>query len=112
MYVVLGKQLKQAKAILAEEDVPIDCSSPCSQKLSVENVLEVVLLAALGVRKCHSCKGGILRTKCPQKIWFFLQAVTANMEGPKNLRIVSMLWQHLFSLDYVMCTEAQQRNDC
>ena len=30
MHVGLGGQLKEAKAILAEEDVPIDCSPPCT----------------------------------------------------------------------------------
>ena len=47
MHVGLGRQLKEAKAILAEEDVPIDCSLPCTQELPEENFPEVVLLAAL-----------------------------------------------------------------
>ena len=56
MHVGLGRKLKEAKAILAEEDVPIDCSPACSQELSEENFPEVVLLATLGIRKCHCCK--------------------------------------------------------
>ena len=72
MHVVLGRQLKEAKAILAQEDVPIDFSPPCTQELPEENVPEVVLITALGVRKCHGCKLQTIRTNCsPQKIWFF-----------------------------------------
>ena len=72
MYVGLRRQYKEAKAILAEEDVPIAFSPLCSQELPEENFPEVVLLVALGVRKCHSCKGEIISTKCPpQRIWFF-----------------------------------------
>ena len=67
MHVGLGKQLKEANAILTEEntDEPFDCCPPCSQELPKETFPEVVLLAALGVRKCHSCKGDILRMNCP-----------------------------------------------
>ena len=35
IHVGLRGQLKEAKAILAEEDVPIDCSSPCTSYLLV-----------------------------------------------------------------------------
>ena len=42
MYVGLGRQLKEA--ILAEEDVPIDCSPPCTQELPEVNFLEVAPL--------------------------------------------------------------------
>ena len=65
IHVGQGRQLKEAKAILAEEDAPIDFSPPCTQELPEENFPEVVVLAALGVRKCHVCKGQIIRTKCP-----------------------------------------------
>ena len=72
MHVGLGRQLKEAEAFLAEEDVPIDSSPPCSQELPQENFPEGVLLAVLGVRKSHSCKGQILKQNCqPLKIWFF-----------------------------------------
>ena len=50
MYVGLGRQLREAEVILAEEDVPIDCSPPCTHELPEENFLEIVLLAALGLR--------------------------------------------------------------
>ena len=43
MHVGLGRKLKKAKAILAEEDVSIDCSPPCTQELPKENFLEVVM---------------------------------------------------------------------
>ena len=63
MHVGLGRQLKEAKAIQAEEDAPIDCSVPYSQEVPKKKFLEVVLLAALGVRKCQGCKQEIIRTK-------------------------------------------------
>ena len=56
-HVGLGRQLKETEAILADEDVSVDCSPPCTQELSEENVLEVVRLATVGIRKCHGCKG-------------------------------------------------------
>ena len=65
MHVGLGRQLKEAEAILAEEDTPIDCSHPCNQELLQKKFPEVVPLAAFGVRKCQGCKGEIIRTKCP-----------------------------------------------
>ena len=61
IHVGLGRQLKEAEAIMAEEDVPIECSPPCTQELPEENFLEAVLLATLCVRKCHGCKGKIIR---------------------------------------------------
>ena len=45
IHIGLGRQLKEAEAILAEEAVPLDCSPPCSQELPQENFPEVVLLA-------------------------------------------------------------------
>ena len=72
MHVGLGRQLKEAKAILAEEDAPIDSSPPHGQEPPKDNFPEGVLLAAVGVTKYQGCKGGILRIKCPpQKICFF-----------------------------------------
>ena len=63
MHVGLGRQLKEAEAILAK-DVAIDCSPPCTQELPDKNFPEVVLLTAFGVRKCHGCKGQILKKNC------------------------------------------------
>ena len=45
MHVGLGRQLKEAEAILAEEDVQIDCYPPCTQELPEGNFPEVVMLA-------------------------------------------------------------------
>ena len=77
IHIGLGQQLKEAEAILAEEDVPIDCSPPCSQELSQENFPDVVLLAALGVRKWHACKREILKQNCqpPKDLVFHMQAL-------------------------------------
>ena len=73
----LGRQLKEAKAILGEEDVPVDCCSPCTQEMPQENFPGVVLLASLGVRKCHGCKGQILRqnSQPPKDLVFCMQAL-------------------------------------
>ena len=48
----------------------INCSPPCSQEPHEDNVPEVVLMAALGIRRCHGCMGEILKQNCqaPQKI--------------------------------------------
>ena len=77
MHVGLGRQLKEAEAILAEEDVPTDCSPPCIKEMPEENFAEVVLLAALGVRKCNGCKGQIIRKNCqpPKDSVFCMQAL-------------------------------------
>ena len=113
MHVGLGKQLKEAKAVLAEEDVPIDCSPPCTQEFPEENFSEVVLLATFGVRKCHGCKGQIIRKNCqPPKDSVFLHAGPSNMEAKSTkYHLEPMLWQHLFSLNHIRCTEAQQQNE-
>ena len=37
IHIGLTQQLKEAECILAEKDVPIDCSPPCSQELPQEN---------------------------------------------------------------------------
>ena len=42
------------------------------------------------------------------KQYGFLPAGTSNMEGPTKYGMAPTLQQHLFSLDHVMCTEAQQ----
>ena len=65
MHVGLGRQLKETEAILTEEDVPIDCCPSCTQDLPKKKIPEVILLADFSVRKCHGCKGEIIRTMCP-----------------------------------------------
>ena len=48
MHVGLGRQLKETKAILAEEDVPIDCSALCTQELP-ENIFQRLFFLLLWV---------------------------------------------------------------
>ena len=64
-----------AEAILAEKE--INCSPPCSQGPPKDNVPEVVLMAALGIRRCHGCKGEILKQNCqtPKDLVFQMQAL-------------------------------------
>ena len=85
----------------------------CTQELPEENFPEVVLLAALGVRRCHGCKGQIIRKNCqPPTDLVFSHAGSSNMRGNyTKYNLVLMLWKHLFSLDNIMCSEAQQQND-
>ena len=67
-------QITVAEAILAEKE--INCSPPCSQGLPKDNVPEVVLMAALGIR-CHGCKGEILKQNYqpPKDLVFWMQAL-------------------------------------
>ena len=53
----LAHQVTVEEAILTEKE--INCSPPCSQEPHEDNVPEVVLMAALGIRRCHGCRGGI-----------------------------------------------------
>ena len=64
-----------AEAILAEKE--INCSPPCSQGPPKDDVPEVVLMAALGIRRCHGCKGEILKQNCqpPKDLVFRMQAL-------------------------------------
>ena len=54
-HIGLTCQITVAEAILAEKE--INCSPPCSQEPPKDNVPEVVLMVALGIRRCHGCKG-------------------------------------------------------
>ena len=66
-HIGLAHQITVAEAILAEKE--INCSPPCSQGPPKDNVPEVVLMAALGIRRCHGCKGEILKQNAsPPKI--------------------------------------------
>ena len=66
-HIGLACQITVAEAILAEKE--INCSPPCSQGHPENNVPEVVLMAALGIRRCHGCGGGNIETKLsPSKI--------------------------------------------
>ena len=61
-HIGLTHQITVAEAILAEKE--INCSPPCSQGLPKDNVPHVVFMAALGIRRCHGCKGEILKQNC------------------------------------------------
>ena len=111
MYVGLGRQLKEAKAILAEEYVPIDCSPPCTQTLPEENFPEVILLATLGVRKCHGCKGQIIKKIASPQRFGFLHAGSSNIEIESTNSLAKTLWKYLFSLDNFMCSVTQPNNN-
>ena len=102
MHVGLARQLKEAEAILAEEDVPIDYSPPCTQELPVENFPEVVLLAALGIRKCHGCKGQIIKKLPAPQRFGCLHAGSLIMEIECTNSLAQMLWKCLFSLNNIV----------
>ena len=74
-HIGLAHQITVAEAILAEKE--INCSPPCSQGPPEDNVPEVVLMAALGIRRCHGCKGKILKQKCqpPKDLVFWVQVL-------------------------------------
>ena len=74
-HIGLACQITVAEAILAEKE--INCSPPCSQGPPKDNVPEIVLLAALGIRRCHGCRGEILKQYCqlPKDLVFQLQAL-------------------------------------
>ena len=61
-HISLALQITVAEDILTEKE--INCSPPCSQEPPKDNVPEVVLMAALGKRRCHGCKGEILKQNC------------------------------------------------
>ena len=68
--------IKRSQIYSTEEDVPIDYSPLCTQELAEENFPEVALLATLGVRKCHCCKGEIIRKmQAPKDLVFHMQAL-------------------------------------
>ena len=74
-HIGLTHQITVAEAILTEKE--INCSPPCSQGPAKDNVPEVVLMAALGIRRCHGCRGEILKQNCqpPKDLVFWMQAL-------------------------------------
>ena len=75
-HISLAHQITVAEGILTEKE--INCSPPCSQEPHEDNVPEVVLMAALGIRRCHGCRGGeILKQNCqpPKDLVFRMQAL-------------------------------------
>ena len=90
-----------AEAILAEKE--INCSPPCSQGPPEDNVPEVVLMAALCIRRCHGRKGEILKQNCqPPQRFSVLAASSLNMENKGLTRLVTTLWKCLFSHKNIM----------
>ena len=67
----IGLAHQITEAILAEKETP-----PSSELHCKDNVPEVVLMAALGIRRYHGCKGEVLKQNCqPLKdLVFQLQA--------------------------------------
>ena len=66
-HISLAHHITLAEGILTEEE--INCSPPCSQEPHKDNVPEVVLMAGLGIKRCHGCMGDILKQNCqPPKI--------------------------------------------
>ena len=96
-HIDLACQITVAEAILAEKE--INCSPPCSQGLPEDNVPEVMVMAALGIRRCHGCKREILKQNCqsPQR-FSVLVASSSNMEKKGLRRLATMLGKCLFSL--------------
>ena len=74
-HISLAHQITLVEGILTEEE--INSSPPCSQEPHEDNVPEVVLMAALGLRRCHGCKGEILKQHCqpPKDLVFRMQAL-------------------------------------
>ena len=105
MHVGPGRQLKKAEAILADEDVSINYSPPCTQEIPEENFPEVVLLATLGVRNCHGCKGQIMKKiASPKDLVFFACRLFEywdwinKQSGKDVMEIFIFTWQyHVFS---------------
>ena len=96
-HIGIAHQITVAEAILTEKE--INCSPPCSQGPPKDNVPEVVLMAALGIRRCHGCKGKILKQNCqPLQRSSVLDARSSNMENKGSTRLATMLWKCLFSL--------------
>ena len=106
IHIGIAHQIKEAEAILAEKE--IDCSPPCSQVLPQENFPEVVLMAALGIRRCHGCKGPMLKQKLPAPQRFGVpDASSSNMENKGMRSMAKMLWECLFSVTNLMHSVTQ-----
>ena len=74
-HISLPHQITVAEGILTETE--INCSPPCSEEPHEDNVPEVVLMAALGIRRCHGCQGEILKQNCqpPKDLVLRMQAL-------------------------------------
>ena len=74
-HISLVHQITWVEGILTEEE--INSSPPCSQEPHKDNVTEVVLMTALGIRRCHGFKEEILKQHCqpPKDLVFRMQAL-------------------------------------
>ena len=74
-HISLTHQITLVEGILTEEE--INSLPPCSQEPCEDNVPEIVLMAGLGIRRCHGCKGEILKQHCqpPKDLVFKMQAL-------------------------------------
>ena len=74
-HIILAHQITLVEGILTEKE--INFSPPCSQEPHEDNVPEVVVMAALGIRRCHGYKGEILKQNCqpPKDLVFRMQAL-------------------------------------
>ena len=106
-HIGLACHITVAEAILAEKQ--INCSPPCSQVPPKDNLPQVVLMAALGIRRCHCCQGEILKQNCqsPKDLVFWLQALRI-WRTKGSTRLATMLWKCLFSLKNLMPAVTQQ----
>ena len=100
-HISLAHQITLVEGILTEEE--INCSPPCSQEPHKDNVPEVVLMAGLGIRRCHGCMGDILKQHCqPPQRSSLQDAGSLNMETKGLPRMATMLWKCLFPLEDIM----------
>ena len=105
-HIGLACQITAAEAILAEKE--INCSPPCSQGPPKDNVPEVVLMAALGIRRCHGRKGEILKQNFSPQRFSVPAASSLNMENKGLTRLATTLWKCLFSLENLMPAVTQK----
>ena len=100
-HISLAHQIIVVEGILTEKE--INCSPPCSQEPHEDNVPEVVLMASLGIRRCHGCRGKILKQNCqPPQRSSVQDASSLNMENKVAPRLAAMLWKCLFPLEDIM----------
>ena len=93
-HIGLTCQITMVEVILAEKE--INCSPPCSQGPPKDNVPEVVLMAALGIGRCHGCKGEIMKQNTSPQKSSILDASSLNMENKGLTRLATTLWKCLF----------------
>ena len=110
----MGRQVKRAKAILAEEMQMciLNAILPVVRNHQRRFSWKFLFLLLLGARKCHSCKGEILRKKYPtlKKDFTFHMQTLQIWRSQKQKNGTNIMAASVLSLDHVMCTETQQRH--